>query len=439
MDTDYRSIFQMIPSPSMLLKPDKVYTIVDSTDSHLAATLTTRERIINKGLFEVFPENPNDPMASGANSLHQSFEKVIRTKKQDIMPAIKYDIPLPNGGYEVRYWTPKNTPLLNSKQEVIYILNQVEDVTETIFLQMETEKKSALIKQNEDRINVILNALLKYTTMDFSNKLVVSEKGDELDAIICGLNSLIEELEEHMNLLKDANKELEYANKELDSFSYSVSHDLRAPLRAINGYSQVLLEDYAGQLDENGKHTINVIIRNAQKMGALIDDLLTFSRVGKQSLSKVALNIEKLVSPIVHEFKSLPHTNTLEFQINHLENTEGDSSMLKQVFTNLISNAVKYSGKKSKAVIDIGSFKQNNSVVYYVKDNGTGFDMNYYAKLFNVFQRLHSSYEFDGTGVGLALVQRIVKKHNGEVWAEAELDKGATFYFSLPIHDHYNA
>ncbi|MES2515618.1 MAG: ATP-binding protein [Bacteroidota bacterium] len=437
IDIDYQKVFESSPSLFLLLLPNSPdFTIIGVSEKYLAATLTQRNEIIHKKLFDVFPDNPQDLTANGVSNLRQSLERVVTFKKQDIMPTQKYDIPLPvnqGGGFEERFWDPKNTPVLNDDNSIAYIIHKVEDVTANVLLQKEVQRKSNFIKENEDRINIILNALLKYTTMDFSDKLVVSEKGDELDAIICGLNSLIEELEEHTNLLRDANNELEYANKELDSFSYSVSHDLRAPLRAINGYSQVLLEDYGGQLDDNGKHTIDVIIRNAQKMGALIDDLLTFSRVGKQSLTKLALNIEKLVGPIVAEFTALPHINTVEFRVAHLENVEGDSSMLKQVFANLISNAVKYSGKKTNAIIDIGSFKKNDSVVYYVKDNGTGFDMKYYGKLFNVFQRLHSSYEFEGTGVGLALVQRIIKKHNGEVWAEAELEKGATFYFSLPI------
>ncbi|MES2763074.1 MAG: ATP-binding protein [Bacteroidota bacterium] len=433
---DYQKIFESSPSLFLLLLPNYPdFTIIGGSENYLRATLTKRNEIVGKKLFEVFPDNPDDLQANGTSNLKRSLERVINLKQQDIMPVQKYDIPVPaeqGGGFEERFWDPKNTPVLNEKNEILYIIHQVVDVTTNVLLQKETKQKTELIRENEDRINIILNALLKYTTMDFSDKLMVSEKGDELDAIICGLNSLIEELEDHMNLLMNANKGLEYANKELDSFSYSVSHDLRAPLRAINGYSQVLMEDYGSKLDDNGKHTISVIIRNAQRMGALIDDLLTFSRVGKQNLTKVMLNMEKIVGPIVQEFTALQHANVVDFNVNHLENAEADSSMLKQVFTNLISNAVKYSGKKEKAIIDIGSFKGNGTVIYYVKDNGTGFDMKYYGKLFGVFQRLHSSYEFDGTGVGLALVQRIIKKHNGEVWAEAEEDKGATFYFSLP-------
>lgn len=433
---NYKNVFDASPALSLLLKPDKDFTIIDASDSYLKATFTIRNEIVDKGLFTVFPDNPDEPGATGIKNLRSSLLKVIERKKTDEMPVQKYDIPLPKekgGGFEERYWSPKNTPVFNHNKEVEYIIHQVEDVTSTVYLKRELESKLVFIKENEDRINAILAALLKYTTMDFSEHLVISDKGDELDAIACGLNSLIEELDSHVKLLTNVNKNLEYANMELDSFSYSVSHDLRAPLRAINGYSQVLLDDYGDKLNEDGKRNISIIIKNAKKMGYLIDDLLTFSRVGKQNLTKVFLNMDNLVEAIVNEFRSQPQQSEVEFRINPLQIIRGDSSMLKLVLTNLISNAIKYSGKKEKPIVEIGSYKENENLVYYVKDNGAGFDMKYYDKLFGVFQRLHSSSEFEGTGVGLALVQRIIKKHQGNVWAEAKPDEGATFYFSLPI------
>ena len=226
-------------------------------------------------------------------------------------------------------------------------------------------------------------------------------------------------------------KELEVANKELEAFSYSVSHDLRAPLRSIDGYSRVMIEDYGDKLDEEGKRTLSVIMKNAIRMGQLIDDLLSFSRIGKQDLTKVILDMNGITLSVVRELKS-HQKKQVEFNIKPLLPVQGDSSMLKQVITNLVSNALKYSMKKEKPVVEIGSYEENNTNVYYVKDNGAGFDMLYYDKLFGVFQRLHSANEFEGTGVGLALVQRIISKHGGKVWAEGKVDAGATFYFALP-------
>jgi signal transduction histidine kinase len=227
-------------------------------------------------------------------------------------------------------------------------------------------------------------------------------------------------------------KELEAANKELEAFSYSVSHDLRSPLRSIDGYARILMEDYDKKLDDEGKRILHVIIKNAVRMGYLIDDLLSFSRIGKQSLVKVNLNLETMTLVVFDELRNNYGKNA-ELNLKPLLPARGDSSMLKQVITNLVSNALKYSMKKDKSCIEIGSYEQDGSHVYYVKDNGAGFDMRYYDKLFGVFQRLHSGNEFEGTGVGLALVQRIIHKHGGRVWAEGQVDVGATFYFSLPV------
>ena len=229
----------------------------------------------------------------------------------------------------------------------------------------------------------------------------------------------------------DRTRELEVANKELEAFSYSVSHDLRAPLRSIDGYSRVLIEDYGDKLDDEGQRTLKIIMKNAIRMGQLIDDLLSFSRIGKQNLRKVNLDMDAITVSVATELKE-QQRREIELSINSMLTIQGDSSMLKQVMTNLVSNALKYSNKREKSVVEIGSYADNGHHVYYVKDNGAGFDMRYYDKLFGVFQRLHSASEFEGTGVGLALVQRIVTKHGGRVWAEGKVDEGATFYFSLP-------
>jgi len=227
--------------------------------------------------------------------------------------------------------------------------------------------------------------------------------------------------------------ELEAVNKELESFSYSVSHDLRAPLRAINGFTRILLEDYLVQLDDEAKEILEEIISNSNKMGELIDNLLSFSRISKQHVSMVDVNIKELVNSVVAEQKQIEPTRTINLTLKKLENITGDRNMLKQVFINLISNAFKYTGKKKQTVIEIGSYHEKDDCIYYVKDNGAGFDMQYADKLFGVFQRLHSSNEFEGTGVGLAIIHKIISKHGGKVWAEAKVDEGACFYISLPV------
>jgi len=231
---------------------------------------------------------------------------------------------------------------------------------------------------------------------------------------------------------KKVEEQLLSVNKELESFSYSVSHDLRAPLRAINGYTNILLEDYSSKLDQEGNRLLKVIIDNASMMGQLIDELLTFSRLGKQNLMKVKLDMVPIVENIIKELDILYPNSNREIKIKLSHNILGDHAMIRIIMTNLLSNAFKYSNKSVKPIIEIGSIVEKEKTIFYVKDNGAGFDMKYYNKLFGVFQRLHSTSEFEGTGVGLAIVNRIISKHDGIIWAESKLNEGSTFYFSLP-------
>lgn len=232
--------------------------------------------------------------------------------------------------------------------------------------------------------------------------------------------------------LVNKNKELEFANKELDSFSYSVSHDLRSPLRSINGYAGIFKETYNDKLDEEGKRILNTIIENTLKMSNLIDSLLNFSRLGRKQMTKVNLDMNLLVTETIKDCETEQVNKNTDWNIKELLPVKGDVHLLKQVFCNLISNAIKYTGKKDKPEIEIGCQPDDKEITYYVKDNGAGFNMDYSNKLFGVFQRLHGDKDFKGIGIGLALVQRIVSRHGGRVWAEGETDKGATFYISLP-------
>lgn len=250
------------------------------------------------------------------------------------------------------------------------------------------------------------------------------------EILINKVKFFVEKHQQEVTLIQK-NKELEYVNKELESFSYSVSHDLRAPLRALDGYSKILEEEYAMVLGAEGKRLLENIQYNAKKMGTLVDDLLSFSRLGKNEIKKSQINMNEMVKSILNEIKgSRPHKAFVK--INTLLSTHADKVLLQQVWVNLISNAIKYSQKKQKSNVEIGSTKAENEIIYYVKDNGAGFSMDYANKLFGVFQRLHSEKEFEGTGIGLAIVQRIIVKHGGRVWAEGKINEGATFYFTLP-------
>lgn len=228
-------------------------------------------------------------------------------------------------------------------------------------------------------------------------------------------------------------QQLEEANRELEGFSYAVSHDLRAPLRSINGYGRILLEDHASQLDGEGQRILNIVINNARKMGALVDDLLMFSRVGRVKMEKQQISPAAMVHEIARELVEQHPEAKVQLEVRELPDIQADKSLMRQVFFNLLDNAIKYSGGRETIEIEVGGFQRDGMCTIYVKDNGVGFDMAYSNKLFGVFQRLHSGEEYAGTGIGLSLVKRIMDRHQGQVWAEAEEGKGAAFYFALPM------
>ncbi len=226
--------------------------------------------------------------------------------------------------------------------------------------------------------------------------------------------------------------DLEASNKGLEGFSYSVSHDLRAPLRAIDGFVRILVQEYGPKLDPGAQRYLEIIAGSARTMGLLIDDLLEFSRLGRQPLRRVAIGTTALVRRILGQLQSTMDHRRVEVRLDELPDCQGDESLLEHVFANLIGNAIKYTQRVEVARIEIGCQPTDQGeLVYYIKDNGAGFDMRYADKLFGVFQRLHRADEFEGTGVGLALAQRIIHRHGGRIWADATVGKGATFFFTL--------
>lgn len=235
-----------------------------------------------------------------------------------------------------------------------------------------------------------------------------------------------------LDRLQQQSADLIAANDELESFSYSVSHDLRAPLRAIDGFALMLEEDYAARLDEEGKRYLSVIRSSSRKMGMLIDDLLALSRIGRQGLATRIVAMDSLAQEVIREAADASGRPSTQIQLASLPKVHGDHSLLRQVWMNLISNALKYTSRARQPRIEVSGYRDGAEMVYRVQDNGAGFDMRYYDKLFGVFQRLHRDDEFSGTGVGLAIVKRIVKRHGGRVWAEGKPGEGATFYFALP-------
>jgi two-component system sensor kinase len=226
---------------------------------------------------------------------------------------------------------------------------------------------------------------------------------------------------------------LEASVKELDAFSYSVSHDLRAPLRAIDGFSRIVEEDYATKLDDEGRRVIGVIRGEARRMGRLIDDLLAFSRLGRQRVEPTTIDMESMARKVFAELAALEPSRRIHLQLHPLPPIVGTEAMIRQLWSNLIGNAVKFTGKRESAEVEIGVMPgATGAHVYFVRDNGAGFDMRYADRLFGVFSRLHSTEEFPGTGVGLALAKRIIDRHGGTIRGEGEVNTGATFFFTIP-------
>jgi len=259
---------------------------------------------------------------------------------------------------------------------------------------------------------------------------------DELGELASAFNIMAEQVHatqldlEHK--VTERTAQLQAVNKELEAFSYSVSHDLRAPLRGIIGFTAILEEEYGSKLDDEAKRITSVIRSNTLKMGNLIDALLTFSRIGRNEITKMDINNNEMVKEAIASLEPKQHVNAIKWIVGPLPNTAGDINTMRQVWINLVSNAIKYSGGKDQPVIEIGSFIHEGQTAFFVKDNGVGFDEKYKDKLFKVFQRLHGGHEFEGTGVGLAIIEKIITKHGGKVWAEGAVGAGASFYFSVP-------
>ena len=303
------------------------------------------------------------------------------------------------------------------------------------------ERQAHFLETVADRIGVTLQNTLLYDQVqrhaeELEQRVAertseLNERMDEIQRLNRALTNLLEDLQAANQNLAATSERLKDANKELEAFAYSVSHDLRAPLRAINGFSRILLEDYAPDLPSGAQRYLNLVQDNATQMGQLIDDLLTFSRLSRRSVSKQEIQPGALVIDALEELQQETEGRVVEIEIDDLPPCRADPGLLTRVYVNLLSNALKFTRERDPAQIEVGCRRENGLDVYFVSDNGVGFNMEYADKLFGVFQRLHRAEDYEGTGVGLAIVRRIVHRHGGRVWAESKVDKGATFYFTL--------
>jgi PAS domain S-box-containing protein len=509
-DPDFRALFESVPGLYLVLAPDLM--IVAASDAYLRATMTKREEILGRGLFEVFPDNPDDPGATGTHNLRASLDTVRRDRVPDAMAMQKYDIRRPEsegGGFEERFWSPSNFPVLDASGRLAWIIHRVEDITAVVRLeklgsaqrQLAAELRARAEEEvsrffsvsldllciagfdgyfkrlnpawettlgfstaeltskpfmdfvhPEDRATTLaeaaklaaertqlINFANRYLCADGSYKWLVWNATSDQRFIYAAARDVTDEKlaqEEIRNLnaeLEHRLAELGVVNQELEAFSYSVSHDLRAPLRHVTGFAELLEKRGAVSLDDTGRHYLATISESARQMGRLIDDLLSFSRMARAEMRETRVDLSALVSDVQREFQARIGNRDVVWKLGHLPEVQADPALLRQVVVNLISNALKYSGTRPRTEIEVATLPDGDrETVVFVRDNGVGFDMRYVDKLFGVFQRLHRPEEFEGTGIGLANVRRIIQRHGGRAWAEGTPDAGATFYFSLP-------
>lgn len=399
-EPDFRILFENAPGRFLVLSPD--LRIVAVTNGYLDATMTRRADIVGRPLFDVFPDNPGDLAADGVRRLRASLDRVLRTRGSDAMPVQKYDIRRPEtegGGFEERWWSPLNVPVLSAYGDVLWIIHRVEDVTELVRLRRSDSARPR------------------------------AEAAATGEGLALRAEELSDAHQKHLRL----RDEYDAANRELEAFSYSVSHDLRAPLRAIDGFSRMLIEDHGATLDPEALRLLGVIRTNAARMARLIDDLLAFSRASRAPLRRSRLDMAALARSVYTDVRAAEDpAREIEFRTGDIPRADGDPDLMRQVWQNLLSNALKYTRPKARAIIEVSGAPADGGFAWTVRDNGVGFDMAYHDKLFGVFQRLHSPKEFEGTGVGLALVDRIVRRHGGRVSAKGVPGEGAAFTFWLP-------
>lgn len=414
---DFRFLFESSPDRYLILNPD--FTIAAVTDAYLLATMRTRESLLGRGIFEAFPDNPEDKEATGTRNLRESLERAVATRAPDAMAVQKYDIRKPEsegGEFEERHWSPVNIPVFRDGK-LACLFHRVEDVTDFIRANRQGREQSKMVE--DMRIHAV------------QMELEVFQRAQELQAANRNLREANESMKAAREAAEAAKKRAEDSGREFEAFSYSVSHDLMAPLRAIDGYSRMFLDKHSAGLGPEALGLLAKVREGAQKMGRLIDDLLDLARISHKPLSRESVDLSAMAREIAAQLRETAPGRTVAFRIEPGVTAVGDGRFLGIALSNLLGNAFKFTGRTAEAVIEFGTETIADRPAFFVRDNGAGFDMRYAGKLFGTFQRLHSAGEFDGTGIGLATVQRIVNRHGGRVWAGSEPGKGAIFHFTL--------
>ncbi|MEO7989803.1 MAG: ATP-binding protein [Chryseolinea sp.] len=433
------TLTNLIPSPynhSIKFQMQKVILDMKNKEKHLLETRMEANQIeIYKfnTTFLVFQIFIGAILIAVILTINGNLKKRIKAEKslQDAKDDVQdlYDnAPCGYHSLDSRgYFLDMNTTMLKwigyTKEEVIGKMTFLNIVTQD---GVETFKKEFPTFKKQGFINNIEFNILRRDGNSFP--IILNSTADvDIDGnFIRSRSSTFDNTERKL-----AENKIKQLNYELEAFTYSVSHDLRAPLRSIDSYAKILREDYGKGIDAEGNRLVEIIVKNARRMGQLIDDLLDFSRLGRMELMKSKVDVNQIVEAVKRELMEQEKRSNIDFAIHALEPTMADPNMLRQVWINLISNALKYSSGQQHSKIEVGCYQQKDNTIYFIRDNGVGFDMKYVSKLFGVFQRLHKIQDFEGTGVGLALVHRIIMRHGGRIWAEAKINEGATFYFFI--------
>lgn len=390
----YNKAFKLTPMPTVLIKSEENnFTIFDVNDAFLGLLNIPVNEVMGKKPEVVYSKLPGKKQDEFTGNIMEELQTLSTSKKGEYHgEPILYFSGEDNEGNRSVKWVCRSTPVFDDNSgNVTLIVQNFQEIDNIQF----TEPRNGHLLSNRSHQN------LRAHNIDLQGQITKK------------------------------NAQFESASQELDDFVYSVSHDLRAPLRRIDGFSQELINEYIDQLDETGAHYLRRIRKGAQDMGSLIDDLLKLSRISRKKLDIEKIDLSKLAQNIYNDLTEGHKPQSIQFSVQDSLVVMADPGLLKAALTNLISNSLKFTSKKDKAVIEIGAKEFEHQKIFYIKDNGVGFDPDHSRKLFQAFHRLHSQKEFDGTGIGLTTVKRIIKLHGGEIWAEGRPDEGATFFFII--------
>jgi len=417
---DFQKVIESVSSIYIILSTE--LDILYVNEALEKASMRKREDIIGRNLFEVFPDNPADKNADGVSNLSNSLHSVIKNKKQHTMAVQKYDIQRPDGVFEVRYWSPLNIPVLNSENEIEYIIHRVEDVTEFVLIKNE--------QKNKDNINIGLQK--KVTDMEVE----IIKRSREIQELNFELENKVKERTETLlkreATLEKQNKKLQNQNKELEQFTYIASHDLQEPLRSLISFSELLEKEFIGKLGENGEFYINFISKSSKRMQLLVKGLLDYSRIGREK-NLVEIDCNQIMKDVLSDMIITIKESNAEITVSDLPQLKGYETEIRQLFQNLVSNALKFRKKDVAPKIEIFAQKREDDWLFSVQDNGIGIEENNKQKLFVIFKRFNNREEYEGTGIGLAHCKKIVELHGGTIWADSKFGEGSTFYFTIPI------